>query len=97
MNYNNTSFWSYFWGWMTGILSTLSFQDIIFAVGALFTAIITVLTYVSNARKNQALAAAERERNQIIKNWVESQNGKADTPAAAEIIGHAAGGQHEQD
>lgn len=87
---------SYFWGWMTGILSTLSFQDIIFAVGALFTAIITVLTYVSNARKNQALAAAERERNQIIKNWVESQEGRAATPAAVDIISHSTGGQYEQ-
>ncbi|TYL43902.1 hypothetical protein [Dickeya sp. ws52] len=97
MNSNNGGFWSYFWGWMTGLLSTLSFQDVIFAAGALFTAVITVLTYLSNARKNAALAAAEIERNRIIGDWVASQNGRSATPSAVEILGHAAGGQHEQD
>ncbi|AYC20055.1 hypothetical protein DZA65_03180 [Dickeya dianthicola] len=96
MNSNNGG-WSYFWGWVTGLLSTLSFQDIIFAAGALFTAVITVLTYLSNARKNQALAAAEIERNRIIGEWVAAQNGKAGTTSAMEIIGHSAGGHHEQD
>ncbi|EHD22065.1 MULTISPECIES: hypothetical protein [Brenneria] len=65
---------SYFWSWMTGFLTTLSTQDVIFAIGAVFTAIFTVLTYLSNSRKNKAIAAEARRQTEILLAGVKEQS-----------------------
>lgn len=64
---------SYFWGWLTGVLAALSLQDIIFAAGAVFTAIFTVYTYRSNDRKNKALASEARRQTEILERLANTQ------------------------
>ncbi len=64
---------SYFWGWLTGVLAALSLQDIIFAAGAMFTAIFTVCTYLSNDKKNKAIAEANRRQTEILARLVDNQ------------------------
>jgi hypothetical protein len=64
---------TYFWSWATGALTALSLQDMIFALGAIFTAIFTVYTYRSNDRKNKALAAEARRQTEILEHLASIQ------------------------
>ncbi|WP_052038253.1 hypothetical protein [Pectobacterium odoriferum] len=64
---------TYFWSWATGALTALSLQDMIFALGAIFTAIFTVYTYLSNDRKNKALAAEARRQTEILERLASTQ------------------------
>ncbi|MBA5203097.1 hypothetical protein H2Y57_05270 [Pectobacterium aroidearum] len=65
---------SYFWSWLTGILTALSAQDIMFGIGAIFTAVFTVLTYLSNSRKNAALATEARRQTEILLTGVKEKS-----------------------
>lgn len=44
----------------------LTLQDVLFAAGAVVTALFTWLTYRSNNRRNMALIEEERKRTEII-------------------------------
>ncbi|WP_336062280.1 hypothetical protein [Serratia sp. 201] len=90
MGTGNSGWWSYFWGAITGLLSTLTLQDVAFAGGAFVTAIFTYLTYRSNDRKNKAAIAAEQERTRLYAEWIDSQKSKpvSSQAAAIDVIGH---------
>ncbi|MEI3775518.1 hypothetical protein [Pectobacterium brasiliense] len=62
---------TYFWSWATGAPTALSLQDMIFALGAIFTAVFTVYTCISNDRKNKALAAEARRQTDILEQMAE--------------------------
>lgn len=66
MNTNN-GFWSYFWSAITGFFAMLTLQDVLFALGAVVTALFTWLTYCSNNRRNLAVIEEERKRTDILK------------------------------
>jgi pilus assembly protein TadC len=80
--YKNSGWWSYFWSWLTGFLASLSAQDIIFGIGAVFTGIFTVLTYLSNDRKNKAIAAEFKRRSDMLKSYIKNRENinNADAP-----------------
>lgn len=78
---------SYFWSWLTGVLAALSLQDIIFAAGAVFTAIFTVYTYLSNDRKNKALASEARRQTDILEQMADGKH-NVDPDVLVEIISH---------
>lgn len=65
MNTNN-GFWSYFWTTLTGFFTMLTLQDVLFAGGAVITALFTWLTYRSNNRRNQVAIEEERKRTKIV-------------------------------
>lgn len=69
----------YVWAGLTGILATLTPQDIMFGLGALVTAILGLLTYISNDRRNRRIAAAEEARVELLKTYV---NRHAEDPPA---------------
>jgi hypothetical protein len=85
MNTSNAGWWSYFWSWITGFLVSLSAQDIIFGIGAVFTGIFTVLTYLSNDRKNQAIASEGKRRTDILQAYIKNRENinNADAPKVA--------------
>ncbi|MFE4125366.1 hypothetical protein ACFX4S_09000 [Kosakonia sp. YIM B13605] len=86
MNTNN-GFWSYFWSATTGFFTMLTLQDVLFAVGAVVTALFTWLTYRSNNRRNQAIIEEERKRTEIIsKAYAKDDPGK-NPPKAIDIAG----------
>ncbi|MGX7395725.1 hypothetical protein ACWOQQ_00170 [Enterobacter sp. ESY66] len=66
MNTQN-GFWSYFWSTITGFMTMLTLQDVLFAFGALVSALFAWLTYRSNDRKNKAAIEEDRKRTEIIK------------------------------
>jgi len=66
MNTNN-GFWSYFWSSITGFLTMLTLQDVLFAFGAVVSALFAWLTYRSNDRKNKAETEENRKRTEILK------------------------------
>jgi len=66
MNTNN-GFWSYFWSSITGFLTMLTLQDVLFAFGAVVSALFAWLTYRSNDRKNKAAIEEDRKRTEILK------------------------------
>lgn len=66
MNTSN-GFWSYFWSGITGFLTMLTLQDVLFAAGAVVTALFTWLTYRSNNRRNMAMVEEEHKRTEILK------------------------------
>jgi hypothetical protein len=59
----------YVWAVLTGLMASLTPQDIMFGLGALVTAILGLLTYLSNDRRNKRIAAAEEARNEILKRY----------------------------
>jgi uncharacterized membrane protein len=66
MNTSN-GFWSYFWSSITGFLTMLTLQDVLFAFGAVVSALFAWLTYRSNDRKNKAAIEEDRKRTEILK------------------------------
>lgn len=66
MNTQN-GFWSYFWSTITGFLTMLTLQDVLFASGAVVSALFAWLTYRSNDRKNKAAIEEDRKRTDILK------------------------------
>ena len=66
MNTQN-GFWSYFWSTITGFLTMLTLQDVLFAAGAVVSALFAWLTYRSNDRKNKAAIEEDRKRTEILK------------------------------
>lgn len=66
MNTQN-GFWSYFWSTITGFLTMLTLQDVLFASGAVVSALFAWLTYRSNDRKNKAAIEEYRKRTDILK------------------------------
>lgn len=66
MNTNN-GFWSYLWSAITGFLTMLTLQDVLFAFGAVVSALFAWLTYRSNDRKNKAAIEEDRKRTDILK------------------------------
>lgn len=55
-------------------------QDVMFAIGGVITAVLGIMTYVSNSRKNgqivlaqQAAAEAERERVRLLAQYLQSR------------------------
>ncbi|WP_227136718.1 SHOCT domain-containing protein [Kosakonia radicincitans] len=66
MNTQN-GFWSYFWSTITGFLTMLTLQDVLFATGAVVSALFAWLTYRSNDRKNKAAIEEDRKRTEILK------------------------------
>lgn len=89
MGTGNNSWWSYFWGWVTALLSAMTLQDFAFAGGVVVTATFTYLTYRSNDRRNKATIAAEQERTRLYGEWIDSQKSKpaAVQAASVEVIG----------
>ncbi len=81
MNTNN-GFWSYFWTSLTGFFTMLTLQDVLFAGGAVVTALFTWLTYRSNNRRNNAVIDEERKRTEIIKAAYEIGDPKQGKPAS---------------
>lgn len=65
----------YVWAGLTGILATLTPQDIMFGLGALVTALLGLLTYISNDRRNKRIAEAAEERNKILRLYVTKHEG----------------------
>lgn len=63
MNTSN-GFWPYVWSGITGFLTMLTLQDVLFALGAVVTALFTWLTYRSNNRRNQAQIEESRQRTE---------------------------------
>lgn len=93
MNTNN-GFWSYFWTTLTGFFTMLTLQDVLFAGGAVVTALFTWLTYRSNNRRNAAVIEEERKRTEIIKAAYELGDPKQGKHAlSAEAITNAAQAQ----
>lgn len=66
MNTQN-GFWSYFWSSITGFMTMLTLQDVLFAFGAVVSALFAWLTYRSNDRKNKAAIEEDRKRTDILK------------------------------
>lgn len=82
---HDQSSWSgYLWATLTGFFTAMSAQDIIFAMGALVTAVIGIATYFSNRQKNKAIIEAERareraetERTKMLADYLASRSEKA--------------------
>lgn len=70
MRNDGGSILTYILAGLTGLLTSLTPQDIMFGLGALVTAILGLLTYLSNNRRNQRIAAAAEARNEILKRYV---------------------------
>lgn len=68
MFFMNTSngFWSYFWSAITAFFTMLTLQGLLFALGAVVTALFTWLTYRSNNKRNMAVIEEERKRTEIM-------------------------------
>lgn len=66
MNTQN-GFTSYFWSSITGFMAMLTLQDVLFAFGAVVSALFAWLTYRSNDRKNKAAIEEDRKRTEILK------------------------------
>ena len=77
--------WGYVWAGLTGLFATLTPQDIMFGLGALVTAILGLLTYISNDRRNKRIAAAAEARNEILKRYVADRDGIPPTLDRAEV------------
>lgn len=74
MRNDSGGFGGYIWAGLTGILATLTPQDIMFGLGALVTAILGLLTYLSNDRRNQRIAAAEEARVELLRTYVNAHS-----------------------
>lgn len=70
MRQDGGGFGGYVWAALTGVLATLTPQDIMFGLGALVTAILGLLTYISNDKRNRRIAAAEEARVELLKTYV---------------------------
>lgn len=79
MRQDGGGFGGYVWAGLTAILSSLTPQDVMFGLGALVTAVLGLLTYISNDRRNRRIAAAEEARVELIKNYFNRH--AEDTPA----------------
>lgn len=64
---------------LTLMFSMLTPQDIIIGFGALGSLFLGILTYISNDRRNKRIAAAEEQRNEIIRRYFAKHEG--DPPA----------------
>ncbi|EIH9537410.1 hypothetical protein [Escherichia coli] len=84
MNTQN-GFWSYFWSAITGFFAMLTLQDVLFALGAIVTALFTWLTYRSNNKRNLAVIAEERKRTDILKTAY-ARGDVNSIPEAAKIV-----------
>ncbi len=70
----------YLWAGLTGIFTALSVQDISIMLGALVTAALGVMTYISNDRRNRRIAAAEEARNVILSKYYDSADADGRRP-----------------
>lgn len=85
MRNDGGGFGGYVWSGLTGILTVLTPQDVIFALGAVVTAILGILTYLSNDRRNKRIAAAEEARNEILKRYLPHGDGPDAQLSSADI------------
>lgn len=67
----------YVWAGLTGLLASLTPQDIMFGLGALVTAVLGLLTYLSNDRRNKRIAEAAEKRNEILRQYMNKHEGDA--------------------
>ncbi len=79
MRNDSGGFGGYIWAGLTGILATLTPQDIMFGLGALVTAVLGLLTYLSNDQRNKRIAAAEEARVELLRIYF---NNHAEDPPA---------------
>lgn len=80
MTEHSGGWWGYLWATATGAFTLLTPQDFMFAIGGIITAILGIMTYRSNSRKNnqiviaqQAAAEAERERVRLLAQYLQSR------------------------
>lgn len=73
MRNDSGGLWGYLWAALTAFFTALSVQDISIIFGALITAALGVMTYLSNDKRNKRIAAAAedeaaaaKERNVIL-------------------------------
>lgn len=59
--------WSGVTAFFTWVFAWLTPQDLIFAIGAVISAMFAYLTYKSNNKRNERLAAAAEARNELLK------------------------------
>ncbi|TIM24858.1 MAG: hypothetical protein E5Y74_00235 [Mesorhizobium sp.] len=93
MTEHSGSWWGYLWATATGAFTLLTPQDFMFAIGGIITAILGILTYVSNSRKNKqivlaqkAAADAERERVLLLAQYLQSRKDGQIPDTPKEII-----------
>jgi len=84
---NSNGFWSYFWTTMTGFFTMLTLQDVLFALGAVVTALFTWLTYRSNNRRNNAVIEEEKKRTEIINRAYSKSDSTQPLPKMTDIAG----------
>lgn len=84
MNQNN-GLWSYFWSVVTGVLATLTLQDVLFAAGFVVSGYFAWRTFRSNDRRNKAAIEEDRKRTEILKLAVASSD-SVNIPEAARIV-----------
>lgn len=82
MRQDSGGLWGYVWMVLTGFFTGLTPQDVMFGLGALITAVLGLLTYISNDRRNKRIAAAAEARNDILKRYVANREGLPVSPAA---------------
>lgn len=75
MRDNGGGIGGYVWAGLTGIFASLTPQDIMFGLGALITALLGLLTYISNDRRNKRIAAAAEARNAILQRYIDTRKG----------------------
>lgn len=75
MRNDGGGFGGYVWGALTGFFTALSAQDVMFGLGALVTALLGLLTYISNDRRNKRIAAAAEARNVILQRYIDTRQG----------------------
>lgn len=95
--HDNNGWGGYVWAAISALFTSLTFQDLVFAIGAVISAAIGIMTFVSNRRKNRAISEAvarteevkqqqELARSQMLAVYLERGYTVQDKPVPDSIV-----------
>lgn len=95
--HDNNGWGGYVWACISALFTSLTFQDLVFAIGAVISAAIGIMTFISNRRKNKAISEAvarteevkqqqELARSKMLATYLERGYAAQDKPVPDSIV-----------